>query len=152
MPMRLAAALVAASLFVCPCGAQAHEPFTHHYTSVDECLKDISLDGIRPDLRQALCEVMSGAAAGPFTLDEAQTWFASAWLAQSRCPGVKLSDPKMAAWLATFSDQDAMAIMDNNALHEHSLRILIHPNLEAELCDDARDPKFPFHFLLDIAP
>jgi hypothetical protein len=98
----------------------------------------------------AACAVIGPASADPtYTVDEARLMIAAAVTAQVKCPGVKVDDPKVWAMLDD-SHLDHETVLDENAKFVGPLQILLDPARVELLCRSARDPSFPFHFLLDI--
>jgi hypothetical protein len=84
-----------------------------------------------------------------YTLAQARSMVTSALLAEGKCPGVKLSAPKTRAMIAA-SNLSAEAVMDKDAGQDTARRMLMNAALMASLCAAARDPRVPFHFLVDV--
>jgi hypothetical protein len=99
----------------------------------------------------AACALIGPAHADPtYTAQQAIRSSLLAGLAESECPGIKVNQTKVNESLRVVDSvyADADSYLHAVIQEDDSLR---SKKLDARtLCAAARDPSFPFHFLLDI--
>jgi hypothetical protein len=104
--------------------------------------------------------LVAPAHADPaYTAKEALDNTILAWWAAANCPGIKTNEPKIKEQLTREGVTDGYDLQKAGEQEEIVIKrqlgvaegTTIIPDV-LRLCAAARDPSFPFHFLLDVEP